>query len=78
MTSILEDGQIYLPLALRSYHETVNEYIGVEEGVRPAGGRQYCLVAIALRRMRMVTSSSCITQTFPFRRVEKLKIDAQV
>jgi len=26
----------------------------------------------------MVTSSSCITQTFPFRRVEKLKIDAQV
>jgi len=41
----LDDGKMFLSLALRSYHETVEEILELTKKVQPAGGRQYQSVA---------------------------------
>ncbi len=44
-TLMLDDGQMFISIALRLYHETVIEILELTKKVGPAGWRQYQTVA---------------------------------
>jgi hypothetical protein len=69
---------MFLSLALRSYHETVEEILELTKKVQPAGGRQYQSVATCSEVDVNGHVIIIYYKTFSLKYVEQLKIYAQV
>ena len=73
----MDDGQMFLSVALRSHLETADEILELTKEVSPAGGHQYQLM---LTFFKVDVNGHIIitySQTFSLMRVKQLKICAQ-